>query len=110
MSSNILSVSNLSISFPSSKGIIKVVDDISFAVKKSQIVGIVGESGSGKTQTVLSLLKLLHPKAICHSNGIFIGGRDISPLSEKEMCRVRQRNFNDFSRANDELKTQFYYW
>lgn len=36
----------------------KAVDDISFSVKKGEVVGIVGESGCGKTTTGRSIIKL----------------------------------------------------
>ncbi|MGN1002604.1 MAG: ATP-binding cassette domain-containing protein, partial [Oscillospiraceae bacterium] len=38
----------------------KAVDDISFSVKKGEVVGIVGESGCGKTTTGRSIIKLYH--------------------------------------------------
>src|SRR6056297_2651049 len=37
----------------------KLVDDISFALKKGSITGLVGESGSGKSLTALSVMQLL---------------------------------------------------
>lgn len=36
----------------------KAVDDISFTVKKGEVVGIVGESGCGKTTTGRSIIRL----------------------------------------------------
>ncbi len=49
----------MNISFSSENGISSAVDNISFTIKKGEIVGIAGESGSGKSLTALSLMKLL---------------------------------------------------
>lgn len=89
MSHDILKVKNLRISYPCKKGVIPVVDDISFKIKESEIVGVVGESGSGKTQTALSVIRLLKQTALLQSSGVFLNGSDILKLSEKEMCKIR---------------------
>lgn len=63
--SDLLEIKNLSIGFRNSSGYdYKVVKNISFTLKKGEILGIVGESGSGKSVTALSILGLLpYPKA-----------------------------------------------
>lgn len=63
---NILEVKNLVVGFSTANGSVTVVKDISFSLKKGEIVGIVGESGSGKSVTMLSALGLV--------NGAKIGG------------------------------------
>ena len=55
---NLIKISNLKISFSSETGKVNAVNDISFSIKKGEIVGIAGESGSGKSLTALSLMKL----------------------------------------------------
>ena len=62
---DLLEVKNLSIGFRKDDGYrYKVVKDISFSLKKGEVLGIVGESGSGKSITALSILGLLpYPKA-----------------------------------------------
>ena len=61
----LLDVKNLSISFHHEEGYsYEVVKDISFDLKKGEVLGIVGESGSGKSLTALSIAGLLpYPKA-----------------------------------------------
>ena len=65
MSDNLLEIKNLSVGFRNTNGYkYKVVKNISFNLKKGEILGIVGESGSGKSVTALSILGLLpYPKA-----------------------------------------------
>ena len=46
-----LSVQNLNVKFNTRKGLVEAVRDISFNLKKGEILGIVGESGSGKSVT-----------------------------------------------------------
>ncbi|MCM1164823.1 MAG: ATP-binding cassette domain-containing protein [Lachnospiraceae bacterium] len=60
-SEKILRVEGLRQYFRDGKDWIKAVDDVSFSVKKGEIVGIVGESGCGKTTTARSIIKLYKP-------------------------------------------------
>jgi microcin C transport system ATP-binding protein len=66
------------------------VDRVSFDIGEGETVALVGESGSGKSVTALSILKLLPYPAASHPSGrISFKGRDLLPLSEREMRRVR---------------------
>ena len=55
----LLEVDNLKTYFHTRNGVVKAVDDISFTLEKSEILGIVGESGSGKSVTVHTLMGLV---------------------------------------------------
>ncbi|WP_375462034.1 ABC transporter ATP-binding protein [uncultured Enterovirga sp.] len=66
------------------------VDRVSFDVAPRETVALVGESGSGKSVTALSVLKLLPYPAAHHPSGrILFRGRDLLPLGEPEMQKVR---------------------
>lgn len=83
-------VKNLSISFNIENKTIKAVDDISFKIKKGEILGLVGESGSGKTVTGMSIARLLPmPPAIINSGEIFFKNKNILSLSLKELYKIR---------------------
>lgn len=85
----ILKINNLKVSFNTHLGEVKAVRDISFGVKKSEVVGIVGESGSGKTVTALSIMRLLNQADRGINGEIFFKGHDILKKTKKEMQRVR---------------------
>lgn len=59
MSDILLDVQNLVTEFKTENGIMRAVDDVSFQVKKGEVIGIVGESGSGKSVTSLSIMRLI---------------------------------------------------
>jgi oligopeptide/dipeptide ABC transporter ATP-binding protein len=54
----ILTVENLRAYYPSKKGLVRAVDDVSLIVRKGECVGILGESGSGKTSLALAIMGL----------------------------------------------------
>jgi microcin C transport system ATP-binding protein len=86
----LLSVQDLSVAFRAGGRDTLAVDRISFDVGKGETVALVGESGSGKSVTALSVLKLLPYPAARHPSGrIVFKGRDLLPLSERDIRRVR---------------------
>ncbi len=86
----ILRVDHLTTRFNTRRGVVKAVDDVSFTVDRGRVVGLVGESGCGKSITALSVMGLVPtPPGTVDSQGIFLDGRDLAPLSYEEMCRVR---------------------
>ena len=67
---NILTVRDLKVHFPITRGVlrrkvgdVKAVDGISFEVRRAETLGLVGESGCGKTTTGRSLLRIVEPTA-----------------------------------------------
>jgi len=68
-------------------GQVKAVDDVSFDLRKGEVLGLVGESGSGKTtlgRTLLGLVRATH-------GSVMFEGRDITKLSERELRAHRRR-------------------
>ncbi|MEM9578964.1 MAG: ABC transporter ATP-binding protein [Pseudomonadota bacterium] len=54
----LLTVENLTLKFRTDEGLITAVDDVSFTLNQSEVVGLVGESGSGKSVTAKALMHL----------------------------------------------------
>lgn len=86
---SLLSVDDLQVQFQTKKGINTAVDGISFSVGKGEILGIVGESGCGKSVTSLSILRLLGMNARISRGSIQLDGRELTSLTEDEMCEIR---------------------
>src|SRR4249919_211206 len=86
----LLSICDLSIAFGHGAREVLAVDRVSFDIGKGETVAVVGESGSGKSVTALSVMKLLpYPSAHHPSGSIMFKGRDLLPLSERQMRHVR---------------------
>lgn len=86
---NALVVKNLSLSVPSSKGRVTVVDDVSFEIPEGKKVGLVGESGSGKSLTAFSLMRLIKDPVQIDRGEIYLGDREVLGLSPKEFRLLR---------------------
>ena len=92
---NLLSIENLHVSFPTEDGTVKAVDGLSLTVNSGETVAIVGESGSGKTVTSLSVMGL-HKKGSTIIEGsikLNDGGtiKDVVTLSDEEVRDIRGR-------------------
>lgn len=88
--SDLLEVKNFSVGFRKDDGYrYKVVKDISFSLKKGEVLGIVGESGSGKSITALSILGLLpYPKAF-HGEGSSIKFEGVELIGNPDIINYR---------------------
>lgn len=84
---SLLSVENLSVSFPTPKGSVNVVDDLSFELGQERL-GIVGESGSGKSMTGRAILRLIRPPGRVEGRMTF-EGQDLGVLPERKMRQMR---------------------
>ncbi len=89
----ILRVNNLKTYFPISKGLfgrvtdhVKAVDDVSFDVHPSEILGLVGESGCGKTTLGRTILRLVEPTA----GTMNFMGKEITELTNAELRDMRK--------------------
>ena len=85
----ILSVEGLRTHFFTRKGVVKAVDDVSFSIRRGEIMGLVGESGAGKSITGLSILRLIDPPGRIVAGRIAFDGEDLLAKSEAEMAAIR---------------------
>jgi oligopeptide/dipeptide ABC transporter ATP-binding protein len=89
----ILEVKNLSIDFQVDGRWLSAVNDISFEVKKGEIVALVGESGCGKSVTCMSIAKLLpEPPARYSSGEILLHDKSVLNLKKKQLREIRRHN------------------
>ena len=87
---HLLTVKNLRTYFYTFDGVAKAVDDVSFHLKKGEILGIVGESGCGKSVTAQTILQLIPmPPGKIVSGSIDFDGIDLTKLSMENMRSVR---------------------
>ena len=88
--STLLSVNNLNIEAHTRTGVVQVVKDLSFSIRKGETLGVVGESGCGKTVTALSIMKLLPKETLKISSGnIIFNNKAINNLSDSELEKIR---------------------
>ncbi len=89
--SNVLELNNLSVEFPTRRGVLKALDGVSFSIAAGEVVGVVGESGAGKSLTGASIIGLLEPPGRISGGEILLEGKRIDQLPDDEMRRIRGR-------------------
>ena len=91
MSTAVLEVKHLRVEFPTRRGVLVAVDDVSLAIQPGEILGVVGESGAGKSMTGMAVLGLLEPPGRIAQGEILLAGQRIDNLDEKALQKVRGR-------------------
>ena len=110
MSENMLNVENLVIHYETDEEVVEAVNNISFRLKKGEVLGLVGETGAGKTTTALGIMGLLPPKVGHVIQGkIELDGENLFDKSEREMRDIRGKKismiFQDPMTALNPVKT-----
>jgi peptide/nickel transport system ATP-binding protein len=88
---SLLQVKNLVVEFPTRRGTLRALDDISFDIAPGEILGVVGESGAGKSLTGASIIGLLEPPGRIASGQILLEGQRVDNLNHDEMRHIRGR-------------------
>jgi len=86
----LLQVEHLRTSFHTRHGVVRAVQDVSFALEKGETLGIVGESGSGKSVTCYSLLRLIpQPPGRIESGRAMLDGVDLLSCPQEQLRAIR---------------------
>ena len=88
---SLLQVRNLIVEFPTRRGTLRALDDISFDIAPGEILGVVGESGAGKSLTGAAIIGLLEPPGRVAGGEIVLEGRRIDTLGYEQMRHIRGR-------------------
>lgn len=83
----LLEIEHLKKYFPTSRGVVHAVDDVSFTIEEGKTMGLVGESGCGKStlgRTVIHLLESTDGK-------ILFEGQDVTNLDKKQLRQLREK-------------------
>ncbi len=91
MTTPLLDVKNLRVQFPTRRGLLTAVDDISFSIAPGEVLGVVGESGAGKSLTGAAIIGLLEPPGRIAGGEILLNGRRIDNLPFEEFRKIRGR-------------------
>ena len=66
---------------------VQAVDDVSFAIKEGECLGMVGESGCGKTTIGRTMLRLIEPTG----GSVFFNDTDVFKLRGRELKEMRRK-------------------
>jgi len=89
MTTPVLSIRDLSVSFRTAGGLVLAVQGVSLDVHAGETVAVVGESGSGKSTMAASVNRLLPSNGRVVGGRILFEGRDLTDVPESQMIRLR---------------------
>jgi peptide/nickel transport system ATP-binding protein len=91
MADPLLEVRSLRIEFPTRRGTLVAVDDVSLSIEPGEVLGVVGESGAGKSLTGAAIIGLLEPPGRIAAGEIKLAGLRIDNLPHEELRKIRGR-------------------
>jgi len=89
--SPLLEVRHLRVEFPTRRGTLVALDDVSFDIAPGEVLGVVGESGAGKSLTGAAIIGLLEPPGRIAGGEIRFDGQRIDDLPYEKMRAIRGR-------------------
>ncbi|MEM9222885.1 MAG: ABC transporter ATP-binding protein [Pseudomonadota bacterium] len=89
MTAPLLSLENVRVELGALKGMLAVVDDLSFQLEAGETLSIVGESGSGKSMAALAIMGLLPTIGRIAQGSIRFAGRDLTKLDDAALRSIR---------------------
>ncbi len=95
MRDTILDVRNLCVEYSAGRDVVKAVNNVSFSLKKGELLGLVGETGAGKTTTALSIMRLVpDPPGRITCGEILYNGENLLKKSKSAMRKIRGREIS----------------
>ena len=85
---SLLSVRDLTVTYPTQAGPVPAVRGVSFDVDRGEVLGMAGESGCGKSTVVNALMRLLPPKAKVGGE-VMLNGEDVLKMKPGRLRAVR---------------------
>jgi peptide/nickel transport system ATP-binding protein len=100
----LLSVQDLSVEFRTRRGTARVLDGVSFELRRGETLGVVGESGCGKSVTALAILRLIaQPPGRITGGRVIFDGRDLlQPVRARDARGAGQPHLDDLPGADDQ--------
>src|SRR5580658_2492447 len=86
-----LSVEGLSVQFRTRSGIVRALENVSFAVDKGETIALVGESGSGKSVTAYAVMGILDPAGRVTAGRAMLDNLDLLSANQSQLAKVRGR-------------------
>lgn len=83
--------------------LVRAVNDVSFTIRRGEVIGIAGESGCGKSTTAKMLVKLFDPT----SGSIIVNGKDLSKIKGAELKQFRRSAQLMFQNPYESLNPRF---
>lgn len=83
----VIEVKGLKKYFPTPRGLLHAVDDVTLSIERGKTLGVVGESGCGKSTLGRTIIHLLESTG----GQIFLEGKDITHVRDKELRRAREK-------------------
>jgi len=86
----LIEIEDLSVHFFTDQGVVPSVNEVRYAVRKGETLGLVGESGCGKSVTAHSLIRLIpSPPGKIVNGRIMFKGEDLVRVSDERMREIR---------------------
>ena len=92
---NLLEVKDLKLSFRIRKELVPTIRDVSYTLKRGEVLGIVGESGSGKSISSNAILRLLPENAVIEGGQILFDGQELLGMPLRELRKIRGRRISE---------------
>ncbi|MGQ0662916.1 MAG: ABC transporter ATP-binding protein [Pseudomonadota bacterium] len=85
----LLQLERLRVEFPTRRGTLVAVDDVSFHIDPGEVLGVVGESGAGKSLTGAAIIGLIEPPGRIAGGRVLLEGERIDDLPYERLRRIR---------------------